>query len=86
MGYAKITHLFHPFHGQSFQVLKIKNISGVETVSLKHPQRGSFAVPREWTDQSEPHLSILLGGLPCILEPYSLLELTELVQNLNKES
>jgi hypothetical protein len=85
LGYAKITHPFHPFHGESFQILKTKNISGIETISLKHRKRGSFAVPREWTDQAEPSLSIVLGGSAHILEPYRLLELTELILNLKKK-
>jgi hypothetical protein len=85
LGCAKITHPFHPFHGQSFQILKTRNISGIETISLKHPKRGSFAVSREWTDQAEPTLSIVLGGSAHILEPYRLLELAELIQNLKKK-
>jgi len=85
LGYAKITHPFHPFHGQSFQILKTKNISGIETISLKHQKRGSFAVPREWTDQAAPSLSISLEGSTHILEPYCLLEMTELILNLKKK-
>ncbi len=84
LGYAKITHPFHPFHGQSFQILMTKNISGIETISMKHPKRGSFAIPREWTDQAEPSLSKLPEGSAHILEPYHLLELTEFILNLKK--
>jgi len=84
LGYAKITHPFHPFHGQSFQILKTQNISGIETISLKHRKRESFTVPREWTDQAEPSLSILLKGSAHILEPYCLFEISELILNIKK--
>jgi len=35
-------------------VLKIRKVSGVETLSLRHAERGSFGVPREWTDWAPP--------------------------------
>jgi hypothetical protein len=31
-------------------ILKVRRVSGVETLSLRHVELGSFAVPREWTD------------------------------------
>ena len=85
MGYATITHPYHPFHGQKFQILKTKNISGIETISLKHPKRGSFAVPCEWTDQAEFSPFGFLEESPSILEPYSLLELIKFITNLKKK-
>ena len=85
LGYAKITHPYHPFHGHSFQILKTKNISGVETISLKHPKRGSFAVPCEWTDQAEPSPFEFLKEPPPILAAYSLLELIKFTINLKKK-
>jgi hypothetical protein len=50
LGSAEVTHPFHPLRGQRFVVLKIRRVSGVETLSLRHVELGSFAVPREWTD------------------------------------
>src|ERR1700752_2780025 len=54
LGSAEITHPFHPLRGRRFAVLKLRKGSGVETLSLRHPERGSFAVPREWTDWAPP--------------------------------
>jgi hypothetical protein len=85
LGYAIITHPYHPFHGQKFQILKTKNISGIETISLKHPKRGSFAVPCEWTDQAEPFPFMFKEKSPPILEPYSLLELIKFITNLKEK-
>ena len=54
LGSAEITHPFHPLRGQRFVVLKIRRISGVETLSLRHALMGSFAVRRDWTDWAPP--------------------------------
>jgi hypothetical protein len=54
LGSAEIIHPFHPLRGHQFVVLKIRKVSGVETLSLRHAERGSFAVPREWTDWAPP--------------------------------
>jgi Family of unknown function (DUF5372) len=47
-------HPFHPLRGQQFIVLKVRMVSGVETLSLRHPDLGSFAMPRDWTDWAPP--------------------------------
>src|SRR5436190_17916334 len=36
LGSAEITHPFHPRRGQRFVVLKVRRVSGVETLSLRH--------------------------------------------------
>src|SRR5262249_28366829 len=45
LGRAEITHPFHPLRGQRFVVLKLRTISGVATLSVRHPDRGSFTIP-----------------------------------------
>jgi len=85
LGYAKITHPYHPFYGQSFLILKIKNISGIKTLSLKHPERGSFAVSHEWTDQAEPLVFKPLNESASILDPFCLLELIKFITKLKKK-
>ena len=68
LGSAEVTHPFHPRRGQRFVVLKVRRVSGVETLSLRHVELGSFAVPREWTDwapldaQAAP-----TGGQPLLI-------------------
>src|SRR5438105_2460693 len=54
LGSAEITHPFHPLRGQRFVVLKVRTVSGVETLSLRQAELGSFAVAREWTDWAPP--------------------------------
>src|ERR1700730_52877 len=48
LGSAEVTHPFHPLRGHRFVVLKVRRVSGVETLSLRHADLGSFAMPREW--------------------------------------
>ena len=51
---AEITHPFHPLRGRRFVVLKTRRVSGVKCLSLRHGDRGSFAVPQDWTDWGTP--------------------------------
>ncbi|MGH8548896.1 MAG: DUF5372 family protein [Methylococcales bacterium] len=32
----------------------MRRVAGVETLILRDPERGSYAVVREWTDRAEP--------------------------------
>jgi Family of unknown function (DUF5372) len=83
LGSAEVIHPFHPLRGQRFVVLKVRRVSGVETLSLRHIELGSFAVPREWTDwtlldaQAAP-----TGSRPLLIDAFGLLALTELVRSL----
>lgn len=54
LGWAEITHPFHPFKGQQFPVLKTRRVAGKDTLVLRHPERGSFGIIREWTDWGAP--------------------------------
>jgi len=40
-------------------VLKIKEVAGVEILSLRHAEMGSLAVRREWTDWAAPGTSLV---------------------------
>ncbi|MBI4864966.1 MAG: hypothetical protein HY815_32610 [Candidatus Riflebacteria bacterium] len=53
-GSAEITHPFHPLRGRRFPILKFWRWSGVETLILQEASRGSFGVPRDWTDRALP--------------------------------
>jgi hypothetical protein len=57
LGSAEFTHPFHPLRGQRLPVLKIRRVSGVKCLSLCHADRGSFAVPEEWTDWGKPNIA-----------------------------
>jgi hypothetical protein len=54
LGSAEICHPFHPLRGQQFEVLKERRVSGVDTLILRILGRGTFSVPREWTDWACP--------------------------------
>ncbi|MBT1517051.1 hypothetical protein KIP88_42510 [Bradyrhizobium sp. SRL28] len=84
LGSAEITHPFHVLRGQRFAVLKVRKISGVETLSLSHAEIGSLAVPRDWTDwalpgaRSEP----INGQQPLLIDALGLLALAEFTSSL----
>jgi hypothetical protein len=84
LGSAEITHPFHPLRGHQFVVLKIRKVSGVETLSLRHAERGSFAVPREWTDWAPPGTPSepINGQQPLLFDVTGALALSELVCSL----
>jgi len=83
LGSAEITHPFHPFRGQRFVVLKVRKVSGVETLSLRQAELGSFAMPREWTDWGPPGTqAALVGGQLLLIDALGLLALTELLISL----
>jgi hypothetical protein len=54
LGWAAITHPFHPLRGQRFEVLKSRRVAGIDTLILRHPERGSYTVARDWTDWDLP--------------------------------
>ena len=54
LGSVTITHPFHPYSGQTFEVLKTRRVSGRETVLVKGGISGTFAIPVSWTDWVRP--------------------------------
>jgi hypothetical protein len=82
LGWAEILHPFHPLRGQRFQVLKTRRVGGVETLILREPVRGSFCVPREWTDRADPSLRDSLDLPPRRLDAHLLFELAALLERL----
>jgi hypothetical protein len=82
LGSAEIVHPFHPLRGQQFSVLKVRKVSGVETLSLHHNELGSIAVPREWTNWAPPGSRACLGERRLLADPWGLVALAELVTAL----
>ncbi len=80
MGSAEVTHPFHPLRGQRFVVLKIRVISGVEILSLRHTELGSFGMPRDWTDWAPPDAPASTSDGALIIDAYSLLALANLLR------
>jgi hypothetical protein len=77
LGSAEVVHPFHPLRGQRFIVLKIRRVSGVETLSLRHAEFGSFAMPREWTDWVPPGAEAPASTEPLFIDAFGLIALAE---------
>jgi hypothetical protein len=87
LGSAEITHPFHPLRGQRFVVLKIKEVAGVQILSLRHAEMGSLAVRREWTDWAAPGASLepIGGQQPLLIDAPGLLALADLISSLRRK-
>jgi hypothetical protein len=83
LGFAEITHPFHPLRGQRFAVLKVRRVSGVATLSMRHAELGSFAVPREWTDRAAPTAEP--GEHALIVDAFALAELAAIVDFITRD-
>jgi uncharacterized protein DUF5372 len=83
---AVITHPFHPLRDQQFAVLKLRTVSGIELLSLRHPELGSFAVARDWTDWAAPGTSPPAPHLALIIDADGLLALGDLLDALSRNS
>ena len=84
LGWAEIRHPFHPLRGQRFQVLKARQVAGIDTLLLRELDRGSFSIAREWTDWADPSPYDSLGLPPQRLNADSLFELARLLEQLAK--
>jgi hypothetical protein len=82
LGSAEVVHPFHPLRGQRFVVLKIRRVSGVETLSLRHADFGSFAMPREWTDWAPPGAQASANATPLLMDAFGLVALAEFIATL----
>jgi hypothetical protein len=84
LGWATITHPFHPLSGQRFEVLKARRVGGIDTLLLRHAEQGSYAVARDWTDWSLTAPVLAPDGTARKLACETLLPLAELVGELAK--
>lgn len=82
---AEITHPFHPLKGKNFVILKSRSVAGVETLVLRESARGTFAVPKEWTDQADLCAAGSLDGRISIFDPKCLLALVRLIHESEHE-
>ncbi len=84
-GCAEITHPFHPLKGKTFTILKTRSVAGVETLVLQGSSRGTFAVPREWTDRADPCTAHSLDHHPLLFDARCLLALTQFIRQSEHE-
>ena len=80
---ASIRHPFHPLFAKTFDVVKRRRVSGVDTLTLRHSDFGTLTVPREWTDLADPDPLITPGQPAARLNARRLLELAALLRELN---
>jgi Family of unknown function (DUF5372) len=82
---VEIVHPFHPLRGKQFAVLKSRVVRGVECFVLKGSESGTFAVPRDWTDQARPDAYRDAEVLPRFLKLEPLLSIVELANSLSRK-
>jgi hypothetical protein len=85
LGWALISHPFHPLKGRRLAILKIRKVAGGEIFSLYDEKRGSLPIPRDWTDQAVLSAESGLIEPAPILDVRCLLKLHDLVQTRNKK-
>ncbi|MDX2504267.1 MAG: DUF5372 family protein [Gammaproteobacteria bacterium] len=83
-GWAIITHPFHPQLGKKFLVLKTRKLASTEMLTLQSDSGNLINIPKEWTDLAEPTPYQCLNIKPTILSFDCLIQLTELIENINK--
>jgi hypothetical protein len=81
LGWAVVTHPFHPLLGHRFLILKSRTCSGRPTLILEGGECGTFSVLREWTDR-DPADGAGEGKSP-VLARGKLLELAALLDAWN---
>jgi hypothetical protein len=54
LGWAVITHPFHPRRGERFRVLKARRYRGQATLILEGGEGGPFCILEDWTDKAAP--------------------------------
>jgi hypothetical protein len=57
-------------------------VSGVETLSLRHTDLGSFAMPREWTDWPPPGSQIRSDDQQLVVDAFGLIALADLLASI----
>lgn len=67
-------------------VLKVRRVSGVETLSLRHTELGSFAMAREWTDWAPPDAPAVELGPALMVDAFGLAALAALLLSLAQDS
>jgi Family of unknown function (DUF5372) len=79
LGSATVTHPFHPLRGQTFEVLKVRRLSGQDSLSVRHAELGTIAMPRDWTDWAPPGVEPPPGCTPLLIDAFGLVRLAELL-------
>ncbi len=82
LGWAEITHPFHPYHGKKLKILKERHVSGIDTLILKNIPEGTIAINQEWTSLAKPSTQLSKS----ILKFERLLDLADIVNSIKSKS
>ena len=62
-------------------MLKLRTVSGIPTLSVRHSDLGSFAIREDWTDWS-----VAPGTQTLKIDAFGLAELAVVVESLTRDS
>jgi hypothetical protein len=82
LGYATITHPYHPLYGQCLKIIFTRRINDKDVFSLKTETMGTMTVMRDWTDKADPGFYADVLDKPPILSVTHLISLSELLLTL----
>jgi len=80
LGWATITHPFHPLRGKRYEILFCRTLNNQDIFSLKDPNLEISAILREWTDRADPDPYQFLSSSPPVLSFIHLLQLSDLLE------
>jgi hypothetical protein len=65
--------------------LKVRVVAGVKTLSLRHPDLGSFALPVDWTDWAPSGSLARLNDWRLLVDAAGLVALADLIFSLSTD-
>lgn len=79
----QVTHPFHPWHGQQFELVAYKSAWGEDRVYFYNEEHQLTALPAGWTDvvAADPFVSTAAGR--ALFRAEDLLELGQLVRGMS---
>ena len=80
---VRITHPFHPLHGQEYRLVEYRRDWGRQQAVFRDANDELFAVPLDWTDLTEatdPFITLSEGR--AFARPVDLLALRELIEEV----
>ncbi|MCZ2075315.1 MAG: Y4bD/Y4pK family protein [Bryobacterales bacterium] len=79
-----MTHPFHPWSGQEFELVTYLHTWGEHRAYFRHEGEHLVSVPATWTDIVAEDPVVLLGAGRSLFRVTDLLELTELIERLRQ--
>ena len=82
----RVTHPFHPLSGRQLPCVGERFNRYGTTLLLETDEGSVYSVPPQWTDVVAPDPEIILGGQRALFRVSDLLDLTCLVDRLNRQN